>query len=93
MAMRTGGYLHLSIYNEITVLFPNDVVYLAHFSAVDFYNRHVEVWFVKKQTLEFRAILQRDKIKESSTTTGNLVPAWSSSTPRQRSPCWFPGVQ
>ena len=42
------GSEHLSVHNEVAVLFPNDVVNLTHFSAINFNNRNVEVRFVKE---------------------------------------------
>ena len=62
--------MHLSVNNEVAVLFSNDVVNLAHLSAVDFDNRHVEVWFVKEQTLEFGAVLQMDETGDNDGALG-----------------------
>ncbi len=81
-----GGSEHLSVHNEVAVLFPNDVVNLTHFSAINFNNRHVEVRFVKEQTLELRAILQMHE-SEYGGGTGAAAPAWSSSNPQPQSPC------
>ena len=51
------GSAHLSVHNVVTVLFSNDIVNFTHFSAVDFNNRHIKIWLVKKKALEFGAIL------------------------------------
>jgi hypothetical protein len=42
------GSENLSVHNKVAVLFPNDVVNLTHFSAINFNNRNVKVRFVKE---------------------------------------------
>jgi hypothetical protein len=54
----------LSVDYVVAVLFPNDVVNLTHFSAVDFDDGHVEVRVMKEEALEFGAILLMDEKRE-----------------------------